>query len=1053
MSQVPGPQFKIKHRSGRVLGPLDLSRVKKLIEHGEITGEEIAKTYPEEVWKDINLFPEIAALLLSQARGTINNTETLSSNQSSYQPILGGYTQVQMAPTVVLSPDEAAQATQVIAEENKNEPSRDQEDADKTQVVQSQESNNEEDEKTVFAPRENEDKTIIGKPNTTSGDLEIGTVPSIQLATQFQDYKANSESFPSSAAAGIEIDNKREKVGNPSNSFQAVTEKADSQPLPYALTVEKTVAIQRPEAIPKYEKKLFRNLTGRELLRVVLLAGLLGYFGYESFLSDEADGPQKSAAVFRPYFPKMDAKTANPKISEGYYAEGLKFYFEDTVLGYRKAAIKFAQACESDPENLKAIALLASTYINLMDTSNKDDEFFSVINRLLDIVRTKGIDLTESVIAEVEFLVETSRPEAAVERIVEYTRSHPSFHESMFYYIAYAYFAKGEDNKAAKYIALFPDNKAFSPRVFLLRAQISEKLGDRASAKAELKKALKLNPDHLKSRLMLVSYALQEGNTEAIGPEIQKIVEKGALLPPADHALAYYYFSQYFTAMKKFDSAIIAIKEAIRLDRQNHDYILEYFTLKSELGGKNETDKREVNMYVYLRDGEKELKAGRYHEALTQFLRAHDENPKSILPYVKIGDMFWNLHDVVNARMNYEKAALGSPNDIEIWSKYIRTLIESYEWELANKAMDKFRGMQVSLSAIDKAAGDMYAKQGRYLEAAMNYRNAMKRESIDPDVYLAFGKILMATKQYKEAPFYFALARRLDPLNIESVVLTAKALANSTSVDTGINYLQAELQKGKFTKAELLTALAELHLQKGEIDQAQNFIDQAHAANPDLAAPWKVQAQIYLSRQSSDKKAIDRALDAYKSYSDRNESDPSGYLERFNLYRAKLQYDKAGEELDRIFNIYPKYPNLHYYKGFMLEEMGNANVAVAEYNSELKNNPNSVITMVALGRTLLQQGKAKDALAPLQKAMEIAPQDAQAKFWAALTNHKIKNYSGAIALFRSAASLDPGNALIYKRLGECYRDTGDLDNARTAFRKYLDMEPDAQDRSEIEKYL
>src|SRR5690606_12449615 len=100
--------------------------------------------------------------------------------------------------------------------------------------------------------------------------------------------------------------------------------------------------------------------------------------------------------------------------------------------------------------------------------------------------------------------------------------------------------------------------------------------------------------------------------------------------------------------------------------------------------------------------GEKYLKGGNYQEALTQFLEARQQNNKSPIPLVKIGDMFRRLNDLGNARLNYKLAAERASNNIDIWSKYIDVLIESYEWEEAQRAMDKFRKLPVNQSAIDK---------------------------------------------------------------------------------------------------------------------------------------------------------------------------------------------------------------------------------------------------------------------------------------------------------------------------------------------------------------
>ena len=93
------------------------------------------------------------------------------------------------------------------------------------------------------------------------------------------------------------------------------------------------------------------------------------------------------------------------------------------------------------------------------------------------------------------------------------------------------------------------------------------------------------------------------------------------------------------------------------------------------------------------------------------------------------------------------------------------------------------------------------------------------------------------------------------------------------------------------------------------------------------------------------------------------------------------------------------------------------------------------------------------ALESFQYAMGLKPQSPESKALAGYANFLNKNYPAAIALFNSALSMDRGNPVLYKRLGLVYRAMGDSMRARTAFRKYLEMEPDAADKEEIRKYL
>ena len=88
--------------------------------------------------------------------------------------------------------------------------------------------------------------------------------------------------------------------------------------------------------------------------------------------------------------------------------------------------------------------MLASSYLNLIDSSNKDEKYFSVISTLIDMTRAKGIDLPETLIADVEFFLTINKAEAAENAIVRYTRSHQTFPPEIYYYLALTFVARGD---------------------------------------------------------------------------------------------------------------------------------------------------------------------------------------------------------------------------------------------------------------------------------------------------------------------------------------------------------------------------------------------------------------------------------------------------------------------------------------------------------------------------------------------------------------------------------------------------------------------------------
>ncbi len=60
---------------------------------------------------------------------------------------------------------------------------------------------------------------------------------------------------------------------------------------------------------------------------------------------------------------------------------------------------------------------------------------------------------------------------------------------------------------------------------------------------------------------------------------------------------------------------------------------------------------------------------------------------------------------------------------------------------------------------------------------------------------------------------------------------------------------------------------------------------------------------------------------------------------------------------------------------------------------------------------------------------------------------------GAIAAFESAARLEPRNPQIQKELGRAYMRAGDSERGRAAYRRYLQLAPNAPDRTLVERML
>jgi len=789
----------------------------------------------------------------------------------------------------------------------------------------------------------------------------------------------------------------------------------------------------------------------------ILLVLVAVVMGMEILFPDTVETKINRNAPVRPRLPAVVVEKPSPEKSGETYKLAMQKYLQDNVDGYRFAEKLLHRALAEDLNNVRAMALLASCYLNLIDTSDKNNDYFSVITRILEMARAKGLELPETLIADVEYLITAGRPEAAQDRIINYTKAHTNFDASLFYYIALSYFARGDAATAARYISNIPDQKAFSAKIFYLRGLIAERLAEPDNALQEYAKAIKFSPNHAKSRLRIVEILQQRGRLKEGATHVELLTKNSGLLGPKELGRAYYLHSLLMEEQRNYDMALSDVERATRLDKTAQEYFLQLYSMRAKAGGSIEKFRPLARMYYFLLEGQAKVLEGKYQEALVQFLQARREQEKNYLPPLQMGDMYRYLNDLRNARVSYRLAAERAPNNIQVWSKYIDILIKSFEWEEATLAMDKFRRMPgIPPGPIDKLAGDMYAAQKRWPEAQMFYKKAMGREMIDPDVYIAYANTLVSSgnnEAMKEAPFFYALARRLDPSNFNAIIGTAKAIAATEGVTRGITMLQDELSKSAEARAELLAGIADFYIQIGNWGKAQEFVDQALERNKDYAYSWKLQGLIWLQKEGKEKEAVDKALDAFKSYSERNGSDPSGYFERYRIFFKRGQFDKAEEELFKIFIVLPRYPRYHYFKGLLYAAMANHAVSIQEFRAEIKNDPGQAEAYFAMGKEYLEVGQPKDALEAFNRAMELRPAYAEAKHLAGYSHYLLKNYEEAALLMNAAAAIDRGNSLIYKRLGMAYREGGDRAGSSSAFKKYLQMEPDAPDRAQIERLI
>lgn len=1016
--------YKVRLKSGRVIGPLDLDRVKLFIFKEKITGLEMARLYPTGDWKDINSFPEVAELLMQKLEGKLVVDEQLLKAPHDVED--GGNTQ--QSP----SPSNADEGLDLQIGEDSPPP---------------------------IAPPPPNSRENTGTPQLSEATASIKSSTAVMGSNDDEatvmitadDERTVMVSGPTSGPALNE---------QPFEAPAVVTENQDVVFIDQSIAQEKTamLTLEAPrKQVP--ESKFAQNKKKIVSLGIVICLGIYVLFGMDN--PQPVDPDQDPNAPIPIVIPNPELKQ-DPAKSESIFKSALPLYYQDTVEGYKKAAKLFLKAANWDSNNVRALCLLASSYMNLIDVVTHDEVYFNTITRIIEMERAKSIDLTETVIADVELYLMLGNPDAAFSRIVDFAKTH-EWGADMLYYLALTFYSKTNYVDALQKLNLIEAKDIFSPKIYYLFGQIYEKNNDIETSLKAFQAVVTKSPKHVKAHLKLAELYFKKDNLPEAGKHSDFIIHNKQIASHAELAKAYYFRGRmYMIAHKDKDAeALHDLEEARKLSPDDQDVLLDYYTLRARMPQTQKVDGKDVviknapalaKMFNFLALGERSMKDEKWDDALSNFLSAREANDKDATPLLRIADVFIKKGDLQSAIPYYEKAVRLSPKNLEIYPKYIRTLISAYEFTEANETLTKFKEQNPDGIIVDRLQGEIFFREDRFREANTFLKKSLGASNYDSSVFVAYANLMFKTNNFRDSAFYYGLAQRFDPFNVDATVGIGKSLAELESMERGIEYVQNALQNSPY-KAALMNGVAEIFLRKGNYDNALKYADNALTTDPKFALAFKTKGDAFAAKDKHKE-----ALDAYLSYVNLAPLDPTGHIERHKLFlqkneKGKLDIASAKLELLTVIKAYPHYPGIHYMLSELLLNAGDAQGALTEAESEIKANPTYPAAYVLMAKIYNSANKCQEADQAITKIIKSAQDYVPALIEAGIAKHCLKAYPAALSMLDRARSLDPGNPAIYTKLGRLYYDLANYDQMKAAFKKYLEVYPDAPDKGEIEDYL
>jgi len=166
------------------------------------------------------------------------------------------------------------------------------------------------------------------------------------------------------------------------------------------------------------------------------------------------------------------------------------------------------------------------------------------------------------------------------------------------------------------------------------------------------------------------------------------------------------------------------------------------------------------------------------------------------------------------------------------------------------------------------------------------------------------------------------------------------------------------------------------------------------------------------------------------------ESDPNCALCHGNLgvylsTQGHLELAKA--EFERVLALRPDEPRALQHLGHTYALLGDFPRAVEHLQRYLKRTPNDADVLNNLAATLLTAKRAREALEPLRRAIQVKPRHVLAHANMGYAHADLGEYPEALRLFRQAIALEYDTPAAWTGLARVYLDLGKPNAARTAW--------------------
>ncbi len=399
----------------------------------------------------------------------------------------------------------------------------------------------------------------------------------------------------------------------------------------------------------------------------------------------------------------------------------------------------------------------------------------------------------------------------------------------------------------------------------------------------------------------------------------------------------------------KYDNAKKALVKAIKLDSLNY-----------------EARKQLADIIFF---------EGNYKAAEKRYDKLTGKLPENLDIDYKLAEIYLRTERISEALQKYENIFRKDRSQIAALERAAEILFLSKNFNKAAQYYNFLTQLDPDNTEYLKTSADLAILNQDIDKAIEIYQKLIKLLPDDEKIQNNFGEILSQVKDEKYNPLnYLKKMVENHPENIENFKNLAYYYAHNNELDKGLEVLH-EAKEIFPRNADLLFIIGSLYREKGNFENALNYLDQALQFTEDTLQVYHLKATVL---EEAGKYAQSDSL--YSVMIDKNPDDPialNNYA--YSLATRGEKLDMANNLVNKALEIVPENPSYLDTKGWVLFKQGNYTEAKKYLQKALQEIGENSEIMEHLGDVMMKMDKPEEAKTYYQKALELDPENERLK--------------------------------------------------------------------------